>query len=461
MVDVVGTLKSVKECIDGAVCQMQALANLRELTLSKLPAYAQAISGLEVAVDTLDAVFVDGIPEKHTVRFSQLRLLEIDLVTFKKTLDKCVDWHKSMIFLGWFPPTGVHADDNPANKVLLLPESLNTSVIADPCNISLATSSSSSPLVHVTSCSGILQYVAHFKRVFRVTPVILEQEVDVAFEKIRPLLQEAVSLQRDILGSAIEIQHPVLRLAWIASRGQNDLNSSDLSVTALIESLYLLLQKEEGGVIVREDYCRDMIANFVRYLDGLAGSKPDQKISLAEIKQFPVTTENSFNVKALLGLKQQPDEESRITVDLNLLSSSTRGPVKVYHSSPVEIPHCEGYGCNWPSKVVGSFVVPDWIGPATECSKTKFLVGVEVRCYAADQGFGGTGHAQVRFQVQDEMAVPAFSVWRDRVLDGNYSFVIGPDKVKVGDTVKIWACCPPWNAWTLSVSGLDVQAKFA
>jgi len=175
MVDVVGTLKSVKECIDGAMCQMQALANLRELTLSKLPAYAQAITGLEAAVDTLDAVFVDGIPEKHTVRFSQLRLLEIDLVTFKVTLDKCVDWHKSMIFLGWFPPTGVHADN-----------------VVDPSGLA--------PLVHVTSCVGgsvgkrLAECVGHVRRVFRVTPTLLEQQVDLAFVKIRPLLQEAVAL---------------------------------------------------------------------------------------------------------------------------------------------------------------------------------------------------------------------------------------------------------------------------
>lgn len=441
MVDVVGTLKSVKECIDGAVCQMQALANLRELTLSKLPAYAQAITGLESAVDTLDSVFVDGIPEKHVVRFSQLRLLEIDLVTFKKTLDKCVAWHKSMIFLGWFPPTGVHTDDV---------------VVVDPSSLLV-------PLVQVTSCNGgdvgrrFREYVGHARRVFRVTPIMLEQQVDRAFEQIRPLLQEAVALQRDILGSAMEIHHPVLRKAWIGCRGQNELNSSELSATAFSESLYVLLKKEEGGVIVREQYCKDMIANFVRFLDGIAGTNPDQRISLAEIKQFPVTTENSTNVKALLGLKQQPEEESRMSVDLLAGGAA----IRVVHSSPVEIPLCEGYGSNWPSKVVGTFVVPDWIGPEMVGEKAKFLVGVEVRCFAADQGFGGTGHAQVRFQVQDDMAVPAFSVWRDKVLDGNYSFVIGPDKVKVGDTVKIWACCPPWNAWALSVSGLEVVAKFA
>lgn len=435
MVDVVGTLKSVKECIDGAVCQMQALANLRELTLSKLPAYAQAITGLEAAIDTLDSVFVDGIPEKHVVRFSQLRLLEIDLVTFKETLDKCVDWHKSMIFLGWFPPTGVHAD---------------TVVVVDPSSVA--------PLVQVTSCDGrrFSEYLGHARRVFHVTPTVLEQRVDRAFEQIRPLLHEAVALQCDILGSAMEIQHPVLRKAWIGCRGQNELNSSELSATAFSESLYVLLKKEEGGVIVREQYCKDMIANFVRFLDGIAGTNPDQRISLAELKQFPVTTENSTHVKALLGLKQQPEEESRMSVDL--LAGAGGAAIRVVHSSPVEIPLCEGYGSNWPSKVVGTFVVPDWIGPE---EKAKFLVGVEVRCFAADQGFGGTGHAQVRFQVQDDMAVPAFSVWRDKVLDGNYSFVIGPDKVKVGDTVKIWACCPPWNAWALSVSGLEVVAKFA
>lgn len=435
--DVIGTLKSVKECIDATLTQMQSLANLHELTLTKMPVYAQAMAGLEKTVDTLRSVFVSEIPDQHLVRFSQLSLLELELGAFNKTLDKCLNWHKSMIYLGMFSKTGVHADEE-------------------------TEASGVTPLVDVDSCAGFWTRWVHMRRVFRVTPTLLEQEVDRAFEKISPLLQEAVVLQREILGSAVEIAHPVLRRAWMCARGENQLNDSNLTDLALTESLYVLLKKEEGGVIVREAFCKDVIANFVRYLDGLAGTAPDKLISLAEIKQFAVTEENSKNVKGLLGLKQQPSEEERVLKVV--MDWSSEVGVRVVNTEKVLIPLCEGYGCNWPSKVAATFVVPFLSADEEEEEqeeKQKGLVGVTVRCFAADQGFGGTGHAQVRFQVNDDMPVPAFSVWRDKVLDGKYSFVIGPDKVHVGDTVKIWACSPPWNAWSLCVSDVAAEAKFA
>jgi len=432
MVDVVTTLQSVKDCIDAATAQMQSLANLHELTLTKLPVYSQALGGLKTSIDSLYNVFVQEVPVQHALRFVQLRILELELDKFKKMLDTCVEWHKSMVFLGVFPETSVHTDNDDAT---------------DPQTI----------LVHHDSCfwtGDCVKKIPHMRRVFRVTPTMLEQQVDQAFEKIQPLLKEANTLQTDILGSAIEIQHPILRRAWMNSNKGNQLNNSDVSVTALIESLYTMLRKEEGGVLVKEDFCKEVIANFVRYLDGLAGSAPNQRISIAELKLFATTTENSNSVKALLGLKQQPSDKVHAVCVVPKFSPPT---TRTFFSDPVLIPYCEGYGCNWPSKVAATFVVPS---NTTEESDT-FLVGIEVRCVASDQGFGGTGHAQVRFQVNEDMAVPAFSVWRDKVLDGRYSFVIGPDKVKVGDTVTLWACCPPWNAWRLQVSDIDVEVKFA
>jgi hypothetical protein len=446
MVDVVGTLQSVKECIDAAAGQMQSLANLHELTLTKLPVYSQALIGLKACIDMLYDVFVQEVPVQHALRLVQVRILELELAKFKKTLDKCLAWHKSMIFLGVFPPTSVHAEVGIEGGV-----GVEGGVVV--------------PKVYASSClwtGHCLQRLPHMRRVFGVTPVGLERQVDQAFEKIQPLLQEAITLQTDILGSAVEIQHPVLRLAWMNANQGNQLNNSDVSVTAFVESLFGMLRREEGGVLVKEDFCKEVVANFVRYLDGLAGSAPDQRISLAELKQCAATN-TSTTVKALLGLKQQPSVHECV-VNVDVVESSMRRRTHVAFSEDVLIPPCEGYGCNWPSKVAATFVVPSRPCSAEQQQQQEeqaFLVGVHVRCCAADQGFGGTGHAQVRFQVNEDMAVPAFSVWRDRVPDGQYSFVIGPDKVKVGDTVKIWACSPPWNAWSIQVSDIDVEAKFA
>lgn len=461
--DPVSTLQSVKSCIDAAVVQMQAIANLHQLTLNKLPVYALAISSLEETVNTLTTIFSEGVPKQHVNRFAQLLLLELELNKFKETLDKCVEWHKSMVYLGFFAETGVHHHHHSGEEEAVLLDNSGVVVVVDCCRCDPSTS------------SDCWTQVKHLRRVFRVTPTVLEKEVDRAFEVVKPLLEQANALQHDVVGSAIEIQHPVLRRAWIERVGENVLNDPHMAATELVECLFTMLKREEGGVVVKEEFCKEMIVNFVRYLDGLSGSKPDERISIAEIKQFAITPENSVNVKGLLGLKQQPSEEEVVvsvplttTTSSSASSSSSASPwsvlsrtpssfssTRVVHSDAVLIPYCEGYGCNWPSKVATTFVVPPCPNPA------KFLVGITVRCYAEDQGFGGTGHAQVRFQVNEDMAIPAFSVWRDKVVDGRYSFVMGPDKVKVGDTVILWACCPPWNAWSLRVSDVEVDVKFA
>jgi hypothetical protein len=280
-------------------------------------------------------------------------------------------------------------------------------------------------------------------------PKTIQEKLINGFSRIRPIIEDMIKLEHDILGSAIKIKHPILRRAWIQV-GSDQLNSGFVDANQLCGILYDLLEKEENGVIKRKDYCKKMVKNFVRYIDTLGGNEPDSRITIQELDKIKSTIENSSSVKGLLGIFKQPNEE--VTKQVTILFN---GPFKVTNIDPVLEKFHRGYGCDWPSKVACEFVVPN------NNDNDLSLCGVVITCKANDQGFGDTGHTQVRYQVNDSVAIPGFSVWRDKVPDSIYNFTICPDKVKVGDSVKIWLCCPSWNLWSIKLQSIDVRAVFA
>ena len=280
-------------------------------------------------------------------------------------------------------------------------------------------------------------------------PTEIEKNLESVFEKIKPLLKELDELEKFIFGSAIEIKHPILQKAWMLV-GANQLNDTFLPSDTIIQGLFFLLKKEENGVLKKEDYCKKMIESFINFIDSSAGTPPDNKITLLELNQIEITEENKTSVKKLLGIQKQPDEE----VTTEILTGFS-APIKVLNNHPVEIPQCEGYGANWPSIKACEFIIS-----AENINNLDFF-GIEFECNAGDQGWGGTGHDQVRFQVNDNMPQVAFSIWRDKVPDGNYKFNIGPDKVKLGDIVRIWLCSAPWSGWDARMNSCKAFLKFA
>jgi hypothetical protein len=213
-----------------------------------------------------------------------------------------------------------------------------------------------------------------------------------------------------------------------------------------------MLLKEENGILRKNEYCKDIIRNFVKHIDTLAGTEPDNIITIEELDKIKVTSENSSSVKALLGINKLPNEQITIDITHNNLFTF---PNITNSNDPILERKYRGYGCDWPTKIGYEFTIPD-----TE-DKDLSLFGVNIYCNASDQGFGGTGHTQIRYQINDEASIPGFSIWRDRVLDGNYIINIGPDKVKIGDIVKIWQACPPWSGWKITLKSIKVSVIYA
>ena len=119
--------------------------------------------------------------------------------------------------------------------------------------------------------------------------------------------------------------------------------------------------------------------------------------------------------------------------------------VTVYNNDPVIIPASSltesgeiRYGSDWPSKVVLTYIVQ------SKLSK------IRIKYIADDQGFGGTGHANVRYQINtDEPVVMAF-LKHNEYENNIYTYDINTSLIP-GDKITLYLICPPWNAWRATI----------
>jgi hypothetical protein len=378
-------LNNLRIGINEIIIQINALENINILKINDLPLHLDIIKCLQHSIENLLDVFIYKIYIQHELKLLLLNTLEIEVNNLNVTLKHCIEWYNN-----------------------------------------------------ITNSSCFLCYI------IKEPATVIEQKLNNSFQKIKPIIKDMIKLQEDILGSAIRIKHPILRKAWI-NIGGNQLNDNDISSNMLIQSLYIMLKEEENGIIKKEKYCRKMIEDFVNYVDTLAGTEPDSRITINELCEVKITSDNCGSVKGLLGIKKQPDEQIINKIDLFYK------PVKINNTFEILEKKFRGYGNNWPSKIACNFIVPDMLN--------YDLYGINIKCNANDQGFGGTGHAQIRYQINEECYL-GFSIWRDKIPDNKYEFTIGPDKVKIGDNINIWVCCPPWASWSVILNNIEVEVIY-
>ena len=275
------------------------------------------------------------------------------------------------------------------------------------------------------------------------TPEKMERDIESIFEKINPLIHELIDLESTIFGNAINIKHPLLQQVWMLL-GDDNIRETQVPDNLIAQCLYTLLKQEEGGKLKREKYCIKMIENFVKYIDTLSGSDPDKSISIFELNDFEITDDNVQSIKKLIGIDKELHEELRKDLDISFICG-----VKVYHNSPMEI-KIEGH---WPSVKAVEFKIPE--------SNEDDLVfnGLDIECTCMDQGWGGTGHCNVRYQINDNHPEHAFSIWRGKFDKELYKFTIPSDKAKLGNNVIIWLLTPAWGGWQAHMSSFKATLK--
>ena len=133
-----------------------------------------------------------------------------------------------------------------------------------------------------------------------------------------------------------------------------------------------------------------------------------------------------------------------------------KSEIKINNVHPIKIPTDKHYGHDWPSELAKEFTVPNLN------VKDKKFIGIQINSEVHDQGFGGTGQVCVRGFINENAIVPFFWVDREKNPSLLHSAIILSDmyEIKEGDVIKIWLCCPPWDAWTATMKSLEVSFKF-
>jgi hypothetical protein len=199
MTDVLNVLKTAKDCIIEVSKQLDALENIKELGIKKLPLYIETINALSSSIDNLTLVFNKDIPIQHKLKRLVILSLKIDLDDFKDNLKECKDYYDFII-------------ERKKKK----------------CTIGFKT---------LIGCK---------KKALSYLPVEMLSNLETTFEVINEKIQDVIELEKTIFGSAIAIKHPVLQKAWMKC-GLNQLNDSELPVNMIIQSLFLMFQEEENG----------------------------------------------------------------------------------------------------------------------------------------------------------------------------------------------------------------------
>lgn len=280
-------------------------------------------------------------------------------------------------------------------------------------------------------------------------PTKMKAKLEHEFNSCLAVMKDVSNIETEILGSAVRIHHPVLQKAWLFM-GINDLNATDIDMNKLQETLYLMLKSELGGNVKNKKYCFDLIKTFVTRLDGVLGSEPDGKLSINELNQ--VECKDQPSVKSLLGFERQPNEEQSL-VDVSIEGFN---PMIINHLQTSEYKPIDdaSYGSGFNNKCAGSMIVPS--SPNTELH----FYGLNVTIKATDQGWGGTKHGQIRYNINGDNPKPFINIDREQHKDEMYEMKIGPDHVRPGDTVRWWLYCPGWSGWKVNIKDLKVQAVF-
>ena len=445
MIDIIATFNGLRSCIKSILCELESLQNILKMTNEQFPIYEGTIYSLENSINKLDEIYKCGVPIEHELEMKKLALLALKLKNFNDILVKLREWDRN----------------------ILQPK-----------------------------CMTCDQCVYFFSN---PAPSKVLAKLEDTFKQIEPLVNSQIELEKNILGTAIRIPHPILQKTWLMM-GRNQLNESDIPSNIIEQNLYNMLKKEENNHIVNEQHYCKRIKKLVKYIDGLAMTKPDQKITIIEMCQFLPTEENSKSVKDLLNVKEidniKIDEENKEEFDDNVIENKEiikdtkdtedttliekslklelidkepihisipipfEKPVKVNYlgTRTIREPYCTGYGADFHNIDACTFTIPLYL--ESNLSSEYKLCGIDVECNATDQNFGGTNQSHCRYQVNDNNLVKAFQVDRNQFPTNNYKFSIPPEEIKLGDTVKLWIFSPGWSGWSITLNSISAKARF-
>lgn len=419
--DVFSTLTNIQKCIQNLLDELQSMKSLLEITSTKFPIYESIISSIQQSIDNIMKVNKYKIPIKHALKYDLLKILHMKLQDISGMLVIFKLWDKKM---------------------------------------------------SIRKCCSFEQIIFFIRN---PKPSSILQQLETAFSDLEPVITKLIDLEKNILGTAISIEHPILQRAWLMVGG-NQLNETTIPIHIMVEHLYLMYLSENNDFVSNKDYIIKRITDFLKMFDGMASSVTDGKLSIVEMNFLKPSKFNSHSVSEMVNITDKDIFENmfpfcREEMEKDYVLESTA--LKVMNIKiPIDLkenmyisyagrrnikePLCVGYGANFNNTNACQFIISPDLLP----NEQYRLFGIDVECNATDQGFGGTGQCHLRYQVNDEVTVKAFQVDRDLFPDNIYKFSIPPDNIKIGDTVTLWIFSPDWNGWSMHLNSVKSSARF-
>jgi hypothetical protein len=249
MDSILSTLKSIKECIVLIKEEIDIFENMKEIKIN-LSEYLKSIIKIDESITNIKELFYPKVPSQHSLRMELIHHIEININNINKMLIDCKEWYN---------------------------------------------------LVNNWKCCSI----SCWKMMTLDKPSVIEERMKHSFEGVGLLLEKLINLEKDIMGSAINIVNPIMRKVWVRSLGTDEINNSHINGNILAETLYAMLKEEEHIIkykFEKEYINKQLIIKFIKYLDSLSGFEPNNNISINEINQYKTTNSNCNSVRALLNI---------------------------------------------------------------------------------------------------------------------------------------------------------------
>jgi hypothetical protein len=236
-----------------------------------------------------------------------------------------------------------------------------------------------------------------------------------------------------------------------------------------------LLKVETKNKALNKIKWRPRVHKLLKVIDSSCLSAEDTRLSIMEMNSLDKEYMKYVNVKKLLKMidesveddsseENDSSEDSCKGVSLEMILPIIRGPynfgLDVNFTSMGELvgsavsdrlDNCNGYGSDFPFSRICEFILPDL---DTSNDYDSSYLNLDIK--ACDQGWGGTGHVQVRYQINDGECLHGFNVNRDNNITGEYNISIPLDQtLHSSDKIILYLLCPTWGGWCANVSSVE------
>jgi hypothetical protein len=507
MDNIINVLSFVKDTIILVINELEILNKIKDIGIKKLPLYIETINTLQCSIINLERVFEKDIPIQHKLKRLVILALKLDLDEFRASLQECKLWHDKIL------------TQNEEIYMKRLNNCTYSCININLCSVELLTTIPTEVLKKLEDTFQIInekiQDVIKLEQTIFGTalsikhPLLqkvwmncglnqlndteipanlmvellynmwLQEEGGILHNKERciQMLTDFVNIIDNLSGTKANGKISVQELNQVPItdknkksikgllgiphqpiyKNQNELDNNDISKDFSEKNLSNEIHvrfKESSLFLQDKEKYSELIIKFVDDLNKIKNN--DKK----EISQINVD-ENNINNNSIdtildskLDIKLDTKLETIIQEDIPL-NISLASTININHTYAVNIPECDGYGANWPSILVSEFIIPEF-----NIINENVFSGIQLLINATDQGWGGTGHDNVRYQINDDKIVVGFFIDRIKNKNNLYTLNISPSQIKSNDKIKIWLSCAPWGGWKATMTSIKGKLTF-